>query len=165
MEFRGTVAAVKEPQTKTVTVNGEDRDVTRLRVVAESGLPRPREQADGSMRNERDKSYFDVEGWGPKARALARVNIGEKFNVSGDILEAQPFEKADGTTFYPSHQLRVNNVEFIGVNQAASRDRAASAVAGVRAANDKVVAESMDADLSAGPEARQNEAEAASIGF
>ena len=114
---------------------------------------------------ERHKSFFDVEAWGGAANALARVNVGEEFNVAGEILQSQPYEKADGTRFYPKDSLRVNRIEFIGVNQAAARDRVRSMVDGVRAANDRVAAESIDADLSPGAEAKQMEAEAASVTF
>jgi|GEM_PF-6130673 len=158
MEFNGIVAPVAEANTKVIQLNGEEVEKIRLRVVSESGRAKPVEQDDGSTRKERKKSYFDVEAWGGQARALQALHVGEKVHLSGDIIGAEPFEKADGTTFYPDPTMRVNRVEFIGANPAASKDRALKAM---QAANDEVVNQSMDADLGPGSEAAESNA----IGF
>lgn len=153
MEFDGIVAAVADPDSKVVSLNGEQVEKTRLRVVSESGRAKPVTQDDGSSRNERRKSYFTVEAWGGQARALQALNKGEKVHLGGDIVTEAPFKKADGTTFYPEPTLRVNRIDFIGPNPAASRNRAEKAIDGVRAANNAVASESIDADMSPGREA------------
>lgn len=153
MEFDGIVAAVADPDSKVVSLNGEQVEKTRLRVVSESGRAKPVTQEDGSTRNERRKSYFTVEAWGGQAKALQALNKGEKVHLGGEIVTEAPFKKADGSTFYPEPTLRVNKVEFIGANPAASRNRASQAIDGVRAANNAVAGESIDADMSPGREA------------
>lgn len=120
MNIHGVVKAVAEPETRTFERDGDQNAVTRLRVVAESGPLVDKSLDDGRVVKERAyQNFFDVEGWGGAGKALARVNVGEKIHVAGELRQAAPVQREGAETFYPKDTLRVREVDFIGVNKAA----------------------------------------------
>ena len=146
LKFDGLVTAVSEPHKQVVSKGDTSVDVTKLRVVNESGPYVDKELDDGSTVKDRQyKDYYDVEAWGSTAKALARVNVGETVHVGGEIRATQGREKPDGEMFYPKDTLRITSLDFIGVNKAAAKGRVAQAVASVDA---EVGANTVDSSMA-----------------